>query len=422
MKKIITTLIFLISLWGLFGLTFASASAGEEMVNVILFMRDDCGHCHQEIDFLENWQSQHNFSLTKFDVETKEGKEYFKSITNKFNLSRVTPISLIGDDIIIGFNQEQIKNAINKADEEKKFNLELNYYLSGQNLKESINDSACDTDSESQGCSIENFLKPAVQDDENNIKVVTNDNVSFLGHNINLKGWSLFSLSTILGFIDGFNPCAMWVLITFLIALSQIKNRKKMAMVAGTFIIAETVMYFLILNLWSSAWDFIGMQKIVTIIIGLVAIGAGIYFLYKAYKNKGQLVCDSSSSEHQTKVINKIQDIATNPFTLWTILSILFLAFSVNIIEFACSAGIPQTFTKILDMNNLSFIQKQFYILIYTILYMIDDLIVFGLAIWGSSKFYQFGAKYSHITTIIAGVLILFLGIALVFFPQVLIF
>jgi hypothetical protein len=100
----------------------------------------------------------------------------------------------------------------------------------------------------------------------------------------------------------------------------------------------------------------------------------------------------------------------------------LILAFSVNVIEVACSLGIPQTFTATLAVNNLSFWAEQFYIFIYTLFYMADDFIVFALALWGYKKFYQFGAKYSKLSTLLAGVLILILGIMLAFFPTALVF
>jgi uncharacterized protein (UPF0333 family) len=213
----------------------------------------------------------------------------------------------------------------------------------------------------------------------------------------------------------------MWVLLTFLIALSQIGNRRKMAQIVGLFIIAETVMYFLILNIWYQTWDFIKLDSFVTPAIGLFSIGAGFYFLHKWHKTKGQVTCDVTSSEHQSKVVGKIQDIAKKPMTIAVVFGVLALAFSVNIIEFACSVGIPQTFTKVLEINNLNFITRQFYIMIYTTGYMLDDIIVFALALWGYKSFAGVGAKYSHLSILFAGVLMVLLGIMLVFFRDILI-
>jgi hypothetical protein len=106
---------------------------------------------------------------------------------------------------------------------------------------------------------------------------------------------------------------------------------------------------------------------------------------------------------------------------LTTIGAILVIAFSVNIIEFACSIGIPQAYTKILELNLLSFAERQWYIMVYTFGYMVDDFIVFGLAIWGFSKLEAHGHKYAQLSLIIGGVLMLLLGAMLVIAPDALV-
>ena len=49
------------------------------------------------------------------------------------------------------------------------------------------------------------------------------------------------------------------------------------------------------------------------------------------------------------------------------------LAFTVNMFEFFCSAGIPAVFTKILTMSRLTAIQYYLYILPYDLFYMLAD-------------------------------------------------
>jgi cytochrome c biogenesis protein CcdA len=90
--------------------------------------------------------------------------------------------------------------------------------------------------------------------------------IPFLGI-INLRDYSLLFLAVVLGFVDGFNPCAMWVLIMFVTILAQTGSRKKMFQVAGIFILAEAIMYYMILNVWYKAWDFVKLDNIVTPII-----------------------------------------------------------------------------------------------------------------------------------------------------------
>ena len=85
----------------------------------------------------------------------------------------------------------------------------------------------------------------------------------------------------------------------------------------------------------------------------------------------------------------------------------------------ACSIGIPQAFTKIVELNQLSWLPTQGLMMLYILAYMIDDFIVFGLALWGAEKL-QLTTKYAKWTNLIGGVLMIALGILLIFLPSVL--
>ena len=102
-----------------------------------------------------------------------------------------------------------------------------------------------------------------------------------VGTVVNVGSLSLIGLSAVLGLVDGFNPCAMWVLVMLLMLLAQAGSKKRMWQYAGLFIIAQGVMYYLILMLWLLVWDFVALDNIVTPLVGLLALGSGGYFLYK---------------------------------------------------------------------------------------------------------------------------------------------
>jgi hypothetical protein len=104
------------------------------------------------------------------------------------------------------------------------------------------------------------------------------------------------------------------------------------------------------------------------------------------------------------------------------VLGILGLAFSVNIIEFACSVGIPQTFTKVLDLNYLSFASKQFYNFLYILMYMVDDIVIFGLALYSFDKIGLTTAKYTRFSHFLGGILMVLLGLILLTKPTLLVF
>jgi uncharacterized protein (UPF0333 family) len=195
-----------------------------------------------------------------------------------------------------------------------------------------------------------------------------------------------------------------------------------MIVLAGMFILAEAIMYNLILNVWYKTWDFVALDQIVTPLVGVLALGGGSFFLWRWYKNRDlALVCDITSLDHQTKTMDKLRQLIHAPLTLTTLAAVLVIAFSVNVIEFACSIGIPQAYTKILELNALSFLERQWYILLYTFGYMIDDFVVFGLAIWGFSRLEAHGHKYAQLSLLIGGVLMVLLGTLLIIDPSLLV-
>ncbi len=108
--------------------------------------------------------------------------------------------------------------------------------------------------------------------------------------------------------------------------------------------------------------------------------------------------------------------------TLVTAFGILGLALSVNIIEFACSVGIPQTFTKILDMNYLSWAGKQIYNSLYILMYMVDDLIIFAIALYSFEKIGLTTHKYTRMSHFIGGLIMVILGFILLTKPTLLVF
>lgn len=381
------------------------SSSGSDETIVYMLGRDDCGFCKKQVE----WMNEEGISFEYLNiVEDDEAARLFVAIAEKHDASKVTPLTVIGERVILGFNGPDTTGASIKLAMKEVVNTDIRTpqeHLDRAPVQEvqvggGCTDLICDAGS---GTATYIFDLP------------------ILGI-VDLKSFSLFTLSALLGVIDGFNPCAMWVLITFLVLLSQAGSRQKMIFLAGLFIIAEAIMYNLILNVWYKTWDFVALDQIVTPTVGFLALGGGFFFLYRWHKNKGAaLVCDISNIEQQSKTINKFKAIINQPLTITTIGAIVLIAFSVNIIEFACSIGIPQAYTKILELNMLTFLERQWYILIYTFGYMVDDFIVFGLAIWGYSKLESHGHKYSQLSLLFGGALMLLLGALLVFAPSLLV-
>ena len=377
-------------------------TAAQAPVIIEVFERPDCSHCQAEKAFLNALlERRSDVVVNFFDITDPVQKERWIKVTELEKLPKVTPVTLIGETVVQGFADEQttgkyLEDLVDSRIGKENLTFDQLIAAGGRgNVK--TYDAGCDADSKT--CALGSSAVPLI------VKA------PFIGA-INVSAFSLPALASVLGFIDGFNPCAMWVLVTFLILLAQAGSRRRMWQMAGLFVIAESIMYYLILNVWFTAWDFVGLDYIVTPIIGLVAIGGGVFFLYEGWKSDG--TCKVTDLETRAKTMTKIKNLITQPFTFFSVLGIIALALSVNIIEFACSIGIPQTFTKILDLNNLGFLSRQGLMALYIIFYMIDDFIVFGIALYSFEKI-GLTTKYSKWSNLVGGVLMLILGLILIF-------
>ncbi len=399
-----TAILFTIALaWVAAGSSHIARAEAKPLVEVL--ERNDCAHCQEEKSFLLSVAEKENIEIRFLDISEEKNRDLFIRVAEFENLPKVTPTTIAGGKIIQGFDTGETTG--------KRF-LELVHASKG---KEQIGfevylarGGGTGVEQSGLGCESDGLCrKPEPEPLE-----IT---IPFTGQTIDLTVFSLPVMAGILGFIDGFNPCAMWVLVTFLLVLLQMGNRSRMWSIAGLFIVAEAIMYYLILNVWFTTFDFIGLDRVITPIVGILAIGGGIFFLYEWKISDG--TCKVMDTKGRAKISAQIKKLASEPLTWISAFGVIALAFSVNVIEFACSIGIPQAFTKILELNHLGFFPTQGLMAIYIFFYMIDDLLVFGLALWGFEKLHL-TATYSKWANLIGGLLMLFLGFLLIFFPQAL--
>jgi len=376
-----------------------------EKTPLSIFTRPGCAFCQKEIAFLDKLKNERDdFEIINLDIyENTETATLFTKIVELENLSQGTPITLVGNTILFGFGGDsttgqQIRELLDLSKNKPTLTVPEFIEVGGS--------------SQVEPCNIQKQGKCFDVRDHFLVEI------PFFGA-VDVAKFSLPTMAGVLGLVDGFNPCAMWVLVTFLVVLLQIGDRRKMFEVAGLFIVAEAVMYYLILNIWFTTWDFVGLDRFITPLVGMVAIGGGVFFLWEGLTSDG--TCKITNLGQRAKISHQIRLLAAKPMTWAAAGGVLALAFSVNIIEFACSIGIPQAFTKILQINLLSFFYRQILLAIYIVFYIVDDLIIFSIALAGIEKL-GITHRYSRISNFIGGVLMLVLGGLLVFAPELLTF
>jgi len=403
MKKL---LVFLLSLC--FFLPLVDAKTNEtKFVNAYLFHSSSCSHCEALIGWFDDYLKENDkVKLYKYEVShNKENMQKYIEVKKLLNNdSNGVPFLVIGEDVIIGFGSstdEQIVNLINKY-LNKDYDDVVGNYL-GLKVYEGVKDNNIDKNDEEE----------------------KNENIEYEAPIIgkfNAKSVSLPLLSIILGFVDGFNPCAMWILIFLITMLFNMQDKKKMWILGLTFITVSGFVYLLFMVSWLNLAVFMSSVTFIRVMISIFAMVFGIYNIYNFIKSKNDMVgCNVTNEKSRNKIMNNIRVILSQKKFLFSIIGIMLLAVSVNVLELLCSLGLPVIFTQVLALNNLTTIEYSIYILLYILFFLIDDIVIFLIAmktleIKGISNKYT---KYSHL---IGGLVMLLIGILMLLKPEWLMF
>ena len=384
MKKILKLLIVI-------ALLFSFSVSAKEKVTLYFFHGDGCPHCAEEqTDLIEELKKDETINVVEIEVwHDNENKELLEKVINAYGTRSGVPYNVIGDTTIIGYseaNGEKIKRAINYY-KEHDYTDEIQKIKNGEKVK--INDQ---------------FSKEEEKTDEEQ----TID-VPIIGK-INLKNISIMSAAVLIGLVDGFNPCAMWVLLFLITTLISLKDRKRLILLGSIFLLTSGFVYFLIMFSWLNIVVSVSTSLVFRFLIAIFAIVAGIYNLYNFYKGlKSDDGCEVIDKKKRKDIFKKIKKFTHEKSLLLAILGIMLLAVSVNIVELLCSAGLPLVFSELLLLNNITGVKAIGYDLVYIIFFLLDDFIVFIIAlktldvVGVSTKF----NKYSHL---IGGIIMILIG------------
>lgn len=403
MKKIIVILVAFFSFF-----VFSQEALAQDTspgINLYLFYRDDCPHCHDEQDFLEKLSEENtNINIIQNEViKSKEGRDLYVKTVQDLGIDRTgVPLLVIGREYIVGFKNEETTG--------KKIIEMIERYSAGNCAGEVdyLNQNKEETCSEQEVCEENKGCELGLVEEKNEDTVL--ENIPFLGE-VNLKSFSLPVLTFLVAATDGFNPCAMWVLLFLISLLLGMKDRKRMWLLGGIFILTSGFVYFLFLAAWLELVMFMGAIIWVQITIALVALISGTYHLYDWWKNKDG-VCKVTDNEKRKKVFSRIREIIKRERLALAIIGIIILAFAVNLVELVCSIGLPAVYTQVLASASLASWQYYAYLVFYVVIFMLDDMIIFSIAM-KTLELRGISSKYSRYANLVGGIVIFILGIYL---------
>ena len=189
---------------GLLLLTASLSAAAQPQSTLEVYVRDGCPHCTDAKAFLPAFANSHpelKIVLREVDRDPAARDELIRLSRNAGIWPPSVPTFIYGSRILVGFDSAA---------------------RSGPVLAELVGKHSRIQDS------VETDL--------------------FGTLSVARMGLPLFTLA--MGLLDGFNPCATWVLLFLLSLLVHMHDRRKMALVAGTFVLASGAVYYAFMAAW----------------------------------------------------------------------------------------------------------------------------------------------------------------------------
>jgi hypothetical protein len=191
-----------------------------------------------------------------------------------------------------------------------------------------------------------------------------------------------------------------------------------MLLIGGIFVFFSGLIYFLFMAAWLNL--FLMMENIdyITTIAGLVALAIAAinikdFFWFK--KGISLTIPDTA----KPKLFTRMRELMKSSSFGSLVVSTVVLAIAANTYELLCTAGFPMVYTRLLTLRNLSNIEYYMYLAFYNIVYVIP-LFAIVLLFTATLGARQLTEKEGRALKLLAGVMMLCLGLVLVFSPAAL--
>lgn len=366
---------FAIQLFILLLCGWASAWSGEGNPDIEVFVRAGCPHCEAAKIFLDDLRRERpSLHIALYDIAADATARQRLATLASHGITTIgVPTFLIGTEVIVGFQSADTTGAEIRA-------------------KLDRNAPAADSRPSAEGIETKWFGRLRVHE----------------------LGLPLFTV--LIGLLDGFNPCAMWVLLFLLSLLVNLHDRRKMALIAGTFVAVSGLFYFAFMAAWLNMFLLLGFSRAVQITLGSVALLVGTVNI-KDFFAFGTGLSLRIPESAKPGLYARIRHILQAEYLAGAVAGVVVLAGLVNTIELLCTAGFPAVYTQILTMQQLPTWKYYGYLGLYNLAYILDDSLMVTIAVVTLSrrKLQEHAGRWLKLT---GGAVMLSLGIVLILKPE----
>jgi len=224
----------------------------------------------------------------------------------------------------------------------------------------------------------------------------------------------LFS-TFIIAFLDGFNPCSLFVLTFLLAIIIHSASRKRIFLVGFTFLLVTSAVYGLfilgILNIMVFVAQLFWISYIVAgivIVLGIVAIKDFIMF------QEG--LTFSIPEKYKSRYYQQVRKVFYTESVIPMITATVVMALGIALVELPCTAGFPFIWSSLIAELDLGLTYFITLFIIYILTYLSVELVIFFVAVIRLRSI-KMTEERGRLLKLVAGSLMLVLGLVLLINP-----
>jgi cytochrome c biogenesis protein CcdA/thiol-disulfide isomerase/thioredoxin len=392
----------------------ADGVAADSPAPVYFFWGDGCPHCETQKPFLDELAARYpQVEVRSYEVwYVQENRQIFFDMTAKlgFEPSGV-PVTIIGEQYWVGFHETikaDIEAAVAGCIQNGCPDLGVGVIPGLQPAPVSPAVPAEPTGPVESVAPVEEEPAPPAGEEVLVLPLIGA---------VNLGVHSLWFSTALIAFVDGFNPCSLWVLSILLALVIHSGSRKKILIVGLTFLLVTAAVYGLFIAGLFKVFTFVGflgwIRAVVAVIaLGFAAINIKDYFWFK------EGVSLTVSDKHKPKIYQDIRGLmAPGKSPLALIGATVVLALGIALVELPCTAGFPVLWTNLLAAQQVDTLTFVLLLGLYMLIYLLDELLVFGTVVV-TLKASKLEEKHGRVLKLVGGLVMLALAVVLLVNPD----
>ncbi len=228
---------------------------------------------------------------------------------------------------------------------------------------------------------------------------------------------SIVLTTLLIAFVDGFNPCSLWVLTLLLGLVIHSGSRGRIALVGVTFLTTTSLIYGAFIAGVFSVLAFILYLNWVQWLVAAFALVFGMvnvkdYFWYR----RGPSF--SIAESHKPGIYRGIRSLTDRRLGgLGLLFATVVMASGIALVELPCTAGFPVVWSGIVADRGISGAAFVLLLALYLLVYLSVELVIFLVALM-TLRMQRFEERHGRALKLIGGMVMVALAVVLVVAPD----